>query len=73
MVRLFNFETGPLYCPACSADEIVPAARWEIHDFLLLPLLLLRPFRCNGCRYRFYGFFFRKSVTQSVSKTRPSS
>ncbi len=58
--KVFNFESATLACPACGGDRIVEARRWEIHDFLLLPLLFLRPFRCEECRYRFYGFIFRK-------------
>jgi hypothetical protein len=29
---------------------------------LLLPVVLLRPFRCRQCSTRFFGFFFRKRV-----------
>jgi hypothetical protein len=31
-------------------------------DIWVLPLLLLRPFRCESCGNRYYGLFFRKRV-----------
>ena len=60
MHSLFSFEAGPLYCPMCYDTNVVASHRREIHDFVVLPLLLLRPFRCNECHHRFYGLFFRK-------------
>ena len=33
---------------------------------VILPLLLLRPFRCRPCSERHYGFFFRSRATAAL-------
>jgi hypothetical protein len=35
-------------------------------EWLVLPFLLLRPFRCSLCNDRHYGFFFRKRAAPST-------
>jgi hypothetical protein len=49
-------------CPQCGSDDVTVSRRREILDYLILPFLLLRPFRCGECNYRYYGFFFRKAA-----------
>jgi len=50
-------------CPTCGSDEITRSRRCNPVEFVILPLLLLRPFRCYLCEARHYGFFFRKRTT----------
>jgi hypothetical protein len=39
-------------------------------DFLVLPLLLLRPFRCATCDNRYYDWFFSKRrVSRQLVRT----
>ena len=61
----FSFDSEALYCPSCHGTDVVPLPRREIHDFFILPFLLLRPFGCAECKYRFYGFFFRRREATS--------
>jgi hypothetical protein len=53
-------------CPSCGSDEIVRSRRCNPIEFVILPLLLLRPFRCYLCEARHYGFFFRKRATSKL-------
>jgi hypothetical protein len=57
---MVSFEKDPITCPLCEGTEVEALPRREIHDFLILPLLLLRPFGCRVCRHRFYGYLFRR-------------
>jgi hypothetical protein len=36
--------------------------RWGILDTLILPLFMLRPFRCDRCDCRYFGLFFASRV-----------
>jgi hypothetical protein len=36
-------------------------------EFVILPLLLLRPFRCHTCNACYYGFFFRKRAAAGLA------
>jgi len=31
---------------------------YALFEFIILPVFLLRPFRCLACRHRHYGFVF---------------
>ena len=52
-------------CPACKKIDSVQHSRskgfWER---AVLPLVLLRPFRCSRCRNRFHRFSLRNGVPQ---------
>ena len=43
-------------CPRCRSNEIFLSSRRGFFEFIILPLLLLRPFRCERCISRFYSF-----------------
>ena len=44
--------------------------RRGVLDFLVLPLLLLRPFRCQSCDNRYYGLFLSKRrVSRQLVRT----
>ncbi len=47
-------------CPICKSRNVARAMRRGALDFLVLPLLLLRPFRCLSCDNRYYGLFLSK-------------
>lgn len=54
---------GHRYCPFCGSDKVMRSRRRSLFEFVILPLLLLRPFRCHTRDARHYGFFFRKRAT----------
>jgi len=69
IMKSFSLDLASNQCPLCGGDEISLSRRREIHEFLLLPVLLLRPFRCKDCRHRYYGFVF----THTSALRRPES
>ena len=51
-------------CPNCQSKEIRRSRRRGMLEQAVFPLLLLRPFRCKKCSYRFIGLFFAVQVTE---------
>jgi hypothetical protein len=49
-------------CPACGRVEVRPSPKKNSFEATLLPFLMTRPFRCEICGIRFYGFTFRRRV-----------
>ena len=58
-------------CPECKSINFVRARRvwWEI------PLMLVfsRPFRCEGCLGRMYGFAWERSKPREDTHKKPAS
>jgi hypothetical protein len=54
-------------CPSCKSLEVRRSVRWGLFEIAVLPLLLMRPFRCQKCDARFFGPFF----AGRVKKRRP--
>ena len=48
-------------CPKCCGTDIHYSRRRGVFEHLVLPLCLLRPFRCHSCFRRHYGFFWLRS------------
>jgi len=42
-------------CFSCGAMKVRPCRAEGFWDTMVMPLLM-RPYRCGGCRQRFYGF-----------------
>lgn len=42
-------------CYSCGAMKVRPSRAEGFWDTMVMPLLM-RPYRCGGCRERFYGF-----------------
>ena len=47
-------------CPLCASAEVRRAPRKNTFESVVLRILLLRPFHCEGCDHRFYGLAGRK-------------
>ncbi len=47
-------------CPICKSKNVARSTRRGALEFLVLPLFLLRPFRCLSCGNRYYGLFLSK-------------
>ncbi len=45
-------------CPDCNSFRVHRSKRRGLFEWVVLPLLLLRPFRCEDCDRRHYGFVF---------------
>lgn len=62
MRQRVSIAVGPRRCPLCGGLQVLRSRRQGVFEVLLLPMVLLRPFRCRQCSTRFFGFFFRKRV-----------
>jgi len=47
-------------CPLCGSHDVTRSHRRGPVDWAVLPLLLLRPYRCRQCSARHIGFILRK-------------
>jgi len=60
-------------CPSCGSQSVSRSHRANPFERFVLPLALLRPFRCLRCDHRLYGYLFARSadnVRQTVPKHR---
>ena len=64
-VFLFSLKR---YCPECRGKDIRKSTRRGIHEKSILPLFLLRPFRCMACNSRYYGLFFAARTYAEIPK-----
>jgi hypothetical protein len=64
-------------CPDCHSGNVRRSVRWGILETSVLPLLMLRPFRCEKCDCRYFGLFFaartrkRKGGSQAQVLAKP--
>jgi hypothetical protein len=57
-------------CPVCKSKNVARSMRRGALESLVLPLLLLRPFRCQSCDNRYYGLFLsRRRVSRQLVRT----
>jgi hypothetical protein len=49
-------------CPACNSLDVRRSHRRGLFEVLILPLLLLRPFRCEDCTKRHYNLIFTRAL-----------
>jgi len=54
-------------CPRCRSYDVHRSRRRGFVERYLLPLILKRPYRCDGCNSRYYGYAF----SQPLSPSRP--
>jgi hypothetical protein len=60
-------------CPKCGSRETQRSRRQGTFESVLMTLLLLRPFRCRNCDWRFFGLYFDFQAIRSpipVSRAR---
>jgi hypothetical protein len=55
-----SLRAGSRQCPLCGSEDVARSHRHGVLEWTILPLLLLRPFRCRECCARHLGFFFRR-------------
>jgi len=56
-------------CPQCSSERIHKSRRFGIIERKILAFILVRPFRCENCDFR----FFRWSLTGQVASSQPAA
>ena len=50
------------HCHSCGSKRVSRSRRRGVVERVLLRLLLIRPYRCNNCDFRFYGYQRRFDV-----------
>lgn len=56
-------------CPRCHSYDVHRSRRRGFVERYLLPLILKRPYRCDGCNSRYYGY----ALAQPLPAPQPSS
>jgi hypothetical protein len=51
-------------CPSCKSLDVRRSHRRGLLETMILPLLFLRPFRCEDCRKRHYNLFFARALQE---------
>lgn len=49
-------------CPKCRSHDVHRSRRRGFVERVLLPLVLKRPYRCDGCNSRYYGYTFARRL-----------
>jgi predicted Zn-ribbon and HTH transcriptional regulator len=56
-------------CPLCHSKRIHRSKRKGIFEQVILAMVLVRPFRCESCDYR----FFRRSLPENSNASRSAT
>ena len=59
-IHAVSLSAGSRRCPLCGSEDVLRSHRRSVVEWVILPPLLLRPFRCRQCSARHIGFFFRR-------------
>lgn len=55
-------------CPSCKSLDVRRSHRRGLLETMILPLFLLRPFRCEDCRNRHYNLFFTRAFQEPAAR-----
>jgi len=53
-------------CPNCHSRIIHRSTRRSALEKWVLPFILVRPFRCEMCDYRYFGFAFATRMRDAI-------
>jgi hypothetical protein len=60
-------------CPSCKSFDVRRSHRRGWFEILVLPLILLRPFRCEDCTKRHYNLMFTRALHEPEDAARRGS
>ena len=60
-------------CPFCGSHDVARSSRRDAFEKVVLPIFLLRPFRCLKCEERHYNFLYSRRIELEVNAQRNSS
>jgi hypothetical protein len=58
-------------CPACRSFDVRRSHRRRLLEVILLPLILMRPFRCEDCGQRHYNLVWTRALPGHASEVPP--
>ena len=59
-------------CPHCRSFDVRRSHRRGLFEVFVLPLSMMRPFRCEDCGKRHYNLFFTEALSvEKPQKVRP--
>jgi len=58
-----------ILCPQCGSEYIRKSRRMGVVEKRLLAVLLVKPFRCEECNFRFFRFSFTANPNPARSAT----
>jgi hypothetical protein len=58
-------------CPACRSFDVRRSHRRSLLEVVLLPLAMMRPFRCEDCGLRHYNLVWTRALPGAVSEILP--
>jgi hypothetical protein len=61
------------HCPFCGSHDVARSNRSDIVEKLVLPICLLRPFRCLTCEERHYDFVYSRRMGNGSNSQRSSN
>lgn len=59
-------------CPRCFSLKVHRSRPKSLLETLILPLCLLRPYRCEKCHHRYYGSLFSRKFPLQPDEARES-
>ena len=60
-------------CPSCNSLDVRRSHRRGLFELIVLPLFLLRPFRCEDCTKRHYNLIFTRALHEPAEGVRRSA
>ena len=60
-------------CPSCNSFDVRRSHRRGLFELVILPLFLLRPFRCEDCTKRHYNLIFTRALHEPEEGARRSA
>jgi hypothetical protein len=61
------------HCPFCGSHDVARSNRSDLFEILVLPICLLRPFRCLKCEERHYDFVYSRKMKVESNSQRSSN
>ena len=58
-------------CPNCFSLEVRRSRSKTFLELFVLPLVLLRPYRCEQCEHRYYNWVFSKKYPLAGERETP--
>jgi hypothetical protein len=58
-------------CPSCRSFDVRRSHRRSLLEVILLPLLMVRPFRCEDCGKRHYNLVWTWALPGNASQVPP--